>query len=52
MDNIYSYWGEYLIIGGGEIKLVEAKVQSILDWPIPKSKKQVQSFLGVCESVT
>ena len=32
------------LIGQGEIQPLQAKVQAINDWPIPKTKKQVQSF--------
>lgn len=34
-------------VGCGKIRPVEAKVTSILEWPIPLNKKQVQSFLGL-----
>jgi hypothetical protein len=39
---------EYLgyVIGQDGISMDKKKVQAILDWPIPKSVKQVQSFLG------
>ncbi|XP_054829456.1 uncharacterized protein LOC129325660 [Eublepharis macularius] len=40
-----SYLGHR--VGGGTIKPLEAKVQSILDWPVPKTKREVQSFLGL-----
>ncbi|XP_078246874.1 uncharacterized protein LOC144588278 [Pogona vitticeps] len=35
------------LIGQGEIQTIQAKVQAINDWPIPKTKKQVRSFLGL-----
>lgn len=35
------------LIGQGEIQPLQAKIQSIQDWPIPKTKKQVRSFLGL-----
>lgn len=40
-----SYLGHR--VGGGTIKPLDAKVQSILDWPVPKTKREVQSFLGL-----
>ena len=32
--------------GQREIQPLQAKVQAISDWPIPTTKKQVQSFFG------
>ncbi len=41
---------EYLghIISPGEIRMDPDKVRGISEWPIPKNKKDVQSFLGFC----
>ncbi|CAM4688314.1 unnamed protein product [Caretta caretta] len=33
-------------VGQGTINPLQAKVDAIQKWPVPKSKKQVQSFLG------
>ena len=33
------------IAGNGKIKLLESKVESIVNWPMPTSKKKMQSFL-------
>ncbi|CAM4709930.1 unnamed protein product [Lepidochelys kempii] len=34
-------------VGQGTINPLQAKVDAIQKWPVPKSKKQVQSFLGL-----
>ncbi|CAM4590109.1 unnamed protein product [Lepidochelys kempii] len=34
-------------VGQGTIRPLQAKVAAIQKWPLPKSKKQVQSFLGL-----
>ncbi|CAM5099684.1 unnamed protein product [Eretmochelys imbricata] len=34
-------------VGQGTINPLQAKVNAIQKWPVPKSKKQVQSFLGL-----
>ncbi|CAM4596944.1 unnamed protein product [Lepidochelys kempii] len=34
-------------VGQGTINSLQAKVDTIQKWPVPKSKKQVQSFLGL-----
>ncbi|CAM4632148.1 unnamed protein product [Lepidochelys kempii] len=34
-------------VGQGTINPLQAKVNAIQNWPVPKSKKQVQSFLGL-----
>ena len=36
-----------LIVGGGEVQLEEAKVAAIRNFPIPRTKKDVRSFLGL-----
>ncbi|CAM5082269.1 unnamed protein product [Eretmochelys imbricata] len=36
-----------LQVGQGTINPLQAKVNAIQKWPVPKSKKQVQSFLGL-----
>jgi hypothetical protein len=35
-----------LIISKGEIHIDPVKVAGVMEWPTPKSKKEVQSFLG------
>ena len=41
---------EYLghIIGNGEVRMDPAKVAAVRDWPQPKTKKELQQFLGFC----
>ena len=41
---------EYLgfVVGHGKVKPVPGKVSKVLDVGIPKTKKQVRSFLGMC----
>jgi len=41
---------EYLgiVISDGQVQMDPAKVKGITDWPIPKTVKQVQAFLGFC----
>jgi len=34
-------------LGPEEIKIEEAKVKAVLDWPVPKSVKDIQKFLGL-----
>ena len=36
------------VLGAGGLKMDKKKVQEIVDWPIPRSLKEVQSFLGFC----
>jgi len=36
-----------VVIGPGEIKMEEEKVKGVLEWPTPKSVKDVQKFLGL-----
>ena len=37
-----------IIVGNGEVRMDPKKVAAVKDWPIPKKKKDVQSFLGFC----
>lgn len=37
-----------LIIGDGLVRMDPAKVAAVKNWPTPKTKKEVQSFLGFC----
>ena len=41
---------EYLevIISKGQVKMDQAKVHSILNWPTPETLKNIQAFLGFC----
>ena len=34
-----------MVIGPDRIKIEEEKVKAVLDWPVPKSVKEVQKFL-------
>ena len=34
-------------MGPEKIKIEEAKVKAVLDWPVPKSVKDIQKFLGL-----
>ncbi|CAM5076411.1 unnamed protein product [Natator depressus] len=43
--NRVTYLGHQ--VGQGTISPLQAKVDAIQRWPVPKSKKQVQSFLGL-----
>ncbi|CAM4542337.1 unnamed protein product [Caretta caretta] len=43
--NRVTYLGHQ--VGQGTINTLQAKVDTIQKWPVPKSKKQVQSFLGL-----
>ncbi|CAM4626007.1 unnamed protein product [Lepidochelys kempii] len=43
--NRVTYLGHQ--VGQGTISPLQAKVDAIQKWPLPKSKKQVQSFLGL-----
>ncbi|CAM4520045.1 unnamed protein product [Caretta caretta] len=43
--NRVTYLGHQ--VGQGTISPLQAKVDTIQKWPVPKSKKQVQSFLGL-----
>jgi hypothetical protein len=37
-----------LIVGDSETRMDPAKVSAIANWPEPKNKKELQSFLGFC----
>lgn len=37
-----------IIVGNGQVRMDPKKVAAVTDWPIPKKKKDVQSFLGFC----
>ena len=41
---------EYLgtIVGRGEVRMDPTKVDTVTGWPVPKCKRDVQSFLGFC----
>ncbi|KAG6934600.1 hypothetical protein G0U57_016780, partial [Chelydra serpentina] len=43
--NRVTYLGHQ--VGQGTINPLQAKVEAIQKWPVPKSKQQVQSFLGL-----
>ncbi|CAM4575830.1 unnamed protein product [Caretta caretta] len=45
--NRVTYLGHQ--VGQGTISPLQAKVDAIQKWPVPKSKKQVQSFLGLAD---
>jgi len=34
-----------IVLGPEDIKIEEAKVKAVLDWPVPKSVKDIQKFL-------
>ena len=38
---------EGFIINNSKVQRNEVKVETITDWPIPKSKKEVQAFVGL-----
>ncbi|XP_050778994.1 uncharacterized protein LOC127034293 [Gopherus flavomarginatus] len=44
-QNRVTYLGHQ--VGRGTINPLQAKVDAIQKWPVPRSKKQVQSFLGL-----
>ena len=37
-----------LIVGNGELRMDPEKVTAVAEWPKPRNKKDVQSFLGFC----
>ncbi|CAM4553043.1 unnamed protein product [Caretta caretta] len=43
--NRMTYFGHQ--VGQGTINPLQTKVDAIQKWPVPKSKKQIQSFLGL-----
>jgi len=36
-----------VVIGKEGIKMEKEKIKAIVDWPVPKSVKEVQKFLGL-----
>ena len=36
-----------VIIGKNEVRMEKEKVQEVIEWPVPKSVKEVQKFLGL-----
>ena len=36
-----------MVIGPEGIRIEEEKVKVVLDWPVPKSVKDIQKFLGL-----
>ena len=36
-----------VIIGEDEVRMKKEKVQEVIEWPVPKSMKDVQKFLGL-----
>jgi len=36
-----------VVLGPEEIKMKEAKMKVVLDWPVPKSVNDIQKFLGL-----
>src|SRR6266849_3464162 len=37
-----------VIVGNGQVRMDPKKVAVIMDWPVPKKKKDIQVFLGFC----
>ena len=37
-----------IIVGNGQVKMDPKKVEAVKDWPVPKKKHNMQSFLGFC----
>ena len=37
-----------LVVSHDSVKMDSVKVASVMEWPIPTNKKEVQSFLGFC----
>jgi hypothetical protein len=35
-----------VVMGGGRIEMEEEKVKGVLEWPAPRTVKEVQKFLG------
>ena len=36
------------IVGNGELCMDPVKVSTVMDWPVPRNKKDIQSFIGFC----
>ena len=36
-----------MIIGKNGVRMEKKKVQEVIEWPVPKSVKEVQKFLGL-----
>ena len=36
-----------VIIGKNGVRMEKKKVQEVIEWPVPKSVKEVQKFLGL-----
>ena len=36
-----------VIIGEDRVRMEKEKVQGVIEWPVPKSMKDVQKFLGL-----
>ena len=36
-----------MIIGLDDVRMEKEKVQRVVDWPVPKSVKDIQKFLGL-----
>jgi len=36
-----------VVIGPDGVKMEKYKIQEIVDWPVPRSMKNVQKFLGL-----
>lgn len=43
---IVTYLGKQ--VGQGQVRPVTAKVQAILDFPVPETRRQLRRFLGMC----
>lgn len=41
-----TYLGKH--VGQGQVRPLAAKVQAILDFPVPESRRQLRRFLGMC----
>ena len=37
-----------VIVGNGTVKMDPAKIKAVKDWPIPKTKHQLQAFPEFC----
>jgi len=35
------------VIGPDKVKMEKEKIQRVVDWPVPRSMKDVQKFLGL-----